>query len=347
MLFILLLGMGAISLATVSGFFSVWGLAHTFHGIFASVVAMGIAIEYGKLIGISFLYRFWGKVSTTLKYWLFGPMIITTFIVMLVTAMGHYGYLSSGYQADVLPLKQLTEQVKLLDEEKLRKIERKKEIDQQISQLPQDYVKGRERLIRQFKAEQQEVTNRINDLDKQILSLKTETLKTETHVGPIIYIAKAFGLDTDEATNYLVLLIICVFDPMAILLTIATNVAIRERERELSNKSVITKEPVFPLPDTEVISEPIYQEPISEDDIPAVVDEPITETTEPNEDPMTILDRGYPPSIRQLQGALDELNTRKTLTAEEEKVKTRIDQILHQYSAQNNFFRNNSALKTK
>jgi len=64
MLFILLLGLGALFLATTSGFFSVWGLAHTFPNKFWAVIAMGIALEYGKLIGVSFLYRFWDKVSS-------------------------------------------------------------------------------------------------------------------------------------------------------------------------------------------------------------------------------------------------------------------------------------------
>lgn len=232
MFFILLLGFGTLLLASVSGFFSIWGLAYNFAAHFWPVIAMGIALEFGKLISVSFLYRFWKKVKMTLKM----AYIIPILILMLITGTGHYAYLSSGYQTDVLPFKQIQEQVILLTEEKDRKIDRKKQIDKQIEQLPSNFVRGRQKLINQFKAEQEQVTARVNEIDKQILDLKTQSLKSEAHVGPIIFISKALGVEVDKAMIILILLIVSVFDPLAVLLTLATNIAIREREEEKSKK---------------------------------------------------------------------------------------------------------------
>ena len=223
--FIVLLSIGALLLATVSGFFSVWGLAQTYSGIFWCVVAMGVAIEYGKLIAISYIYRFWNEGPKLLNYYL----LIAITAVMLVTGAGHYGFLSSGYQTDSLPLKQVQEQITVLEEERTRVLDRKAQIDTQISQLPTNSVRGRTQLIRQFRGEQQQTTARVTELDAKLLELKQQRITSEAHTGPIVFIAKAANVDTDTATHYLTLLLIFVFDPLAIALTWATNVAIRKR----------------------------------------------------------------------------------------------------------------------
>ena len=352
MFFILLLGLGALSLASVSAYFSIWGLAHTFPAVFWGVIAMGIVIEYGKLIGISFMYRYWSKVSAVLKRGMFPPLVGITLLVMAITAAGHYGYLSSGYQADILPLKQISEQIKTLEGEKVRKIDRKIEIDKQIAQLPHDFVRGRVKLIKQFQAEQQEVTKRIDDLDAQILTLKTESLKTETHVGPIIYLAKALNIDTDKATNYLVLMIICVFDPLALLLTIATNVAIRQHELDLKVQPVAIGVSE-PFPNYTFVEPTISEEPIIEDEpaiespppeqMESIVEEPIQEFVPRLESP----DKGIRPRpllIAELRKQLASLNAQESLTKVEQFTKTKIEEQLRQYEAQNFVFSRGSAL---
>lgn len=228
MIFISLLIFATLLIASSAAFFSVWGLAVTFSGTFWSVVLMGTSLELGKLVATSYLYRYWTKTTMLLKAYL----ITGVLALMILTSSGIFGYLSNGYSMDILPLKQTQTQVQLLDEEKARLLDRKKQIDTQIAQLPTNSVKGRERLIKGFKVEQKDVTNRISALDKETLELKQKLITTEAHIGPITYIAKAFDLDTDNATQYLIYLIIFAFDPMAIALTIAVNNALRIRKEE-------------------------------------------------------------------------------------------------------------------
>jgi hypothetical protein len=289
MIFIFLLARGAFFLATVSGVFSVWGLAQTFSGIFWFVVAMGAAIEYGKLIAVSYLYRFWVTGPKLLNAYLM--VAITS--VMLITGAGHYGFLTSGYQTDSLPLKQTTAQIEVLEEERTRLIERKSQIDSQISQLPTDYVKGRERLIRQFRGEQTSTTARIRELDTELLELKKQKITSEAHTGPIVFIAQAFNIDTDKATHYLTLLIIFVFDPLAIALTWAVNVAIRQRRPELPPAPEPVKM-VDPEPDIDE-----HQEP-DEDDLPP--EEPIVNDVieEPVENNIALESPGVPAVERDI-----------------------------------------------
>lgn len=229
MAFIIVLIVAATAIAGAAAFFSVYGLAHTFSGTFWSVVVMGGSLELGKLVAASYLYRYWEKTHVALKIYL----ITGVLALMVLTSTGIFGYLSSGYQTDVLPLKQAEEQVKVLDEEKARLIARKQQIDTQIAQLPQNSVRGRTALIKGFKDEQVAVTARISELDKQILDHKTKLIQTQAHIGPITYVATVFGLDSDNATKYLIYLIIFAFDPMAVALTLAVNIAQRIRREEL------------------------------------------------------------------------------------------------------------------
>jgi hypothetical protein len=264
MVFIALLILTTVFIAGAAAFFSVYGLAATFSGTFWSVVLMGASLEAAKLVAASYLYRYWTKINIWLKSYLMAGVAA----LMVLTSTGIFGYLSSGYQTDALPLKQIEEQVKILDEEKVRLIARKNQIDVQISQLPTNSVRGRTALIKGFKDEQASVTLRISELDKTILENKTKLIQTQAHVGPITYIASAFGLDTDNATKYLIYLIIFAFDPMAISLTLAVNIAIRLRQEELDTAAIIAPVHVIvdnPPPLPEPIVEPVVEpEPIIE-----------------------------------------------------------------------------------
>lgn len=259
MLFIALLIFAATTIAGSAAFFSVYGLAYTFSGTFWSVVVMGSSLEVGKLVTASYLYRYWQKTHIALKAYLMAGVLA----LMILTSTGIFGYLSTGYQADVLPLKQATEQVKLLDEEKARLLERKKQIDNQIASLPTNSVKGRTTLMKGFKDEQISVTNRLTALDTENLALKQKLIQTEAHIGPITYIAKAFGLESDNATKYLIYLIIFAFDPMAVALTLCVNIAQRYRREELEEerlkKLAQATEVVVPMPPPPINVEPVVQ----------------------------------------------------------------------------------------
>jgi hypothetical protein len=220
MLFIFLLILSTAAIALSAEYFSVIGLAATFSGVFWSVIIMGGSLGAGKLMAVSYLYRYWVKTNLALKVYLIAGVTVLS----MLTSLGIFGYLSSGYQQDILPLKQKQEQISLLDEEKVRSLARKKQIDDLIAGGPtvgsvnkkdgnvdpnatralRETTRSRESIVKQYKAEQESVTKRVTELDTQLLALRQETIKTEAHIGPITYIAKAFGLDTDNATKYLI-----------------------------------------------------------------------------------------------------------------------------------------------
>lgn len=247
MIFIILLMLSTTAIAGAAAYFSVYGLAYTFSGVFWSVVAMGASLEAGKLIAASYLYRYWTRTSVLLKAYLVAGIAA----LMFMTSVGIFGYLSSGYQQEILPLNQKTEQVQLLEEERARALERKRQIDDLLAgtasvstvegkggidnnavRALRETTRARESLARQYRAEQSDVTKRIKELDSELLTLRQELIQVESHVGPITYIAKALNLPTDDATKYLIFVIIFAFDPMAVALTLAVNTALRIRREE-------------------------------------------------------------------------------------------------------------------
>jgi len=240
MIFIALLILTTLSIAGSAAFFSIYGLAQIFTGSFWPVVIMATSLEAGKLVGASFIYRYWEKLS----WWLKSYLMVAVFVLMVITSVGIFGFLSAAYQQDILPLEQKEQKIVLLMEEKQEtlglkeeRIERKKQIDKDIAALPNNYITARQRLLKSFgpeleqlKLDVAEYTKRIREITSEVQELKAATLEQKVHIGPIVYIAKVFETGADEATKWLILIIIFAFDPLAVALTIGANLALIERK---------------------------------------------------------------------------------------------------------------------
>jgi hypothetical protein len=244
MFLIILLVLAALGLAATAEFFSVIGLATTYAGSFYSVVALGCAIGFGKLVSVSFLYRFWSRLSIGFR------AVLTTIIIamMLITSFGTFGFLTKANQTDMIALKQTGASQALLEAESARLSARKVQIDQQVAQLKPDDVQGRVRLNRQFKDELKEINTRLPLIEKEKAQLATNEIKQQSDVGPLIYLAKSLHLDVDIATTWFTLLLVIVLDPAAVILTLCTNIAIAHRQHKSAtiNEAGSEEEVVLP-----------------------------------------------------------------------------------------------------
>jgi len=243
--FIIILIITTLAIAACAAFFSIYGLAAIFSGIFWPVVVMGTSLEAGKLVAASYVYRYRDSITKIMKTYLISAILV----LMLITSAGIFGFLSMGYQQDTLPLKQQEQQIELLTSEKAEletfkkeRLQRRKQIDADIAALPNNYVTGRQRLLKSYKPELDRLQNDIGTYTKQISEktlsiskLKQEKLISEVHTGPIIFIAQAFSSNTDSATKWMIILIMFAFDPLAVALVLATNHAIMERKKKLGH----------------------------------------------------------------------------------------------------------------
>lgn len=226
MIFIALLILAATGLASVAGFFSVYGLSQIYSASALSVIIMGGALEFSKLMTASFLYRHWSKLKFALRSYL----IIAVGILMLITSVGIFGYLTAAYQKNNLPLDQISIQLKNDKQQLNQALARKAQIDKQIAQLPNNYVTARKRLINSFKDEYTGLTSKINKMNTEIPKLEKQESETKASIGPIMYVAKALNQKPNNAIVYLTLLLMAVFDPLAVALTVSVNIALFHRK---------------------------------------------------------------------------------------------------------------------
>ena len=227
MIFISILILSALSLAGTAAYFSVVGLATIFAASFWPVVIMGSVLEAGKLVTASFLYRFWHKIRMPMKIYLCSAVLV----LMLITSAGIFGILSGSYQHDSLPLKQMEAKVQMLTQERDTLADRKKQIDGIIAAISPNYITKRIEQQKKFEAEENNINKRIPELNKEIQELTEKKLNQEAHTGPIVYLAKLLGRPIDDATAYMLYLIMFVFDPLAVTLTIGANMAVIEHKK--------------------------------------------------------------------------------------------------------------------
>jgi hypothetical protein len=251
MIFIILLILAAAALASAAGFFSVFGLMQIFAASATSIMIMGIGLEYSKLVTASLLYRYWKKLIWPLR--LFLLCAVTT--LMVLTSVGVFGYLTAAYQQDSVPMTQASQQIDSDKAELQRDITRKQQIDQQIANLPNNSVTARKRLMASFNDEYKTLQPNIDRLNAEITKLQTGQVTTQAKMGPIIYVAKVLNADPDKVIFYLVILIVAVFDPLAVALTVSTNIVMEDRKKqreELKAKSLEAEkpEPAIILPDS-------------------------------------------------------------------------------------------------
>lgn len=243
-MFIALLILTALSIAGSAAFFTMYGLAMTFASGFWPVLIGGGAIEAGKLVMASYVYRYWHHIK-----WVFKPVyIILILIAMFFTSIGVFGYLSAAYQKDVLPLDEITSQLEALDQkaatfEKLKEeqvLQRQRLMDdknRELAALPDNYATKKKEVSLRYQPQLDKLNQEIDTYNLKLRSLidekqaiKVKTIQQESKTGPIVFIAQAFGWDTDNAVKWLIIIIVIIFDPMAVMLVLAANTAIVERQ---------------------------------------------------------------------------------------------------------------------
>lgn len=234
MLFILFCFISALFIEALASAMSIIGLSLLFSTDLI-IILMAVALDVGKLVTVSFLYKNWKKMNFIMKTY----MTIASAILMLITSAGAGGYLSAEFQGAIMSTKESDIKVSLLKEEQSKLEARKLVIDTQIAELPKNYVKSRAKLAKQFETEINQVNTRISEIDKELPALKIAKVSDDSHVGPILYIAEAFKVSVEDAVKYVILLIIFVFDPLAITLIIGGNFLLEQRRQE---KLRITRE---------------------------------------------------------------------------------------------------------
>lgn len=225
----------------IGTYISVFGLGALFAGDIV-ILTMAVILDVAKIVTVSFLYQYWDDIKSIMKYYLLAAVII----LMTVTSVGAFGYLSGSFQKAISPNTESTLQIDSLKQERDSLVAEKDQlnnqradINKQIAQLPTDAVKGRRALIASFKPETNRIserliviTHKVDDLNTKVLKDESENISKSVHVGPILYVAKAFNITVEDASKWIIMTIIFVFDPLAIMLILAGNFLVKRKELE-------------------------------------------------------------------------------------------------------------------
>ena len=249
----LLTFLSAISISVIAAGYSIVGLATLFAGAVVPIIAMGSALEVGKLVAASWLYHNWNSdVPRLLKSYLFGAIIVLIFI----TSLGIFGFLSKAHLDQVKPVSGNNIKIELLDKQINQQSLIIERAEKQISLLDKalevyidkEYVT---RGLKERKKQEEErntlneainnASDKIAELTNQKASLSLEQNKIEAEVGPIKYVAELiYGEQAqdnfDKAVRFVILILIFVFDPLAVLLLIAANISLRQWRKKKNLK---------------------------------------------------------------------------------------------------------------
>lgn len=295
----------ALSLSTVAAYYSIIGLTAIFAGAVIPIIIMGSILEIGKITTTVWLRKYWHRASLTLKFYLVPAVVLLAFL----TSMGIFGFLSKAHTDQSLVSGDVLAKLEIIDEKIKTERENidaaRKALTQMDSQVNERLSRsnddrGAERAVQIRRQQQAERTklqkdiataqSNITRLNDEAAPIRAEVRKVEAEVGPIKYIAAfIYGDNPDtnlleSAVRWVIILIVIVFDPLAIALVLAANASKDWDKEEPEEQSTIVSEPE-PVPEYEPDDGPLTDNQIEQ--IKESVIENITEE-KPKQDPAPI-----------------------------------------------------------
>lgn len=260
-----LIALSAISISSAAAFFSVYGLSKVFAGASLAVIIMASVLEFSKIITAFSLHQTRDRIPSSLKAYLTAAVLI----LMVITSAGIYGFLSNAYQLTANKDKIVSSEISIIEAKVQTTVSRLEDFKTERSSLINEISELRKGLSsgttveyidkntgqkvstssaairKSLESQLDDAILRRNDIDKQIenLSAQADSFKISilekqvnntaaTELGPLVYLAKVTGMEMDKVVNYFILLIVIVFDPLAICLVIAISFLIKKPSEE-------------------------------------------------------------------------------------------------------------------
>ena len=284
LIFPFIVALSALSVSLSAAFYSVTGLSKLFAGASFEVLIMASSLEIAKLVIASLLYQYWDKINKLLRFYLTTAAVV----LVLITSMGIYGFLSAAYQETAALAGNVDAQIALVETKRdnvkgqlevyndekssineavtsLREglsnnvIQYKdKETGEIITTTSSSTRKALEKQLDQAIERQTEINTKVDKLNEELFGYETEIVEIQSgseiagELGPLKYLAGLTGLGMDRIINYLLLVIIFVFDPLAISLVIAANFmfSLNSKDEETNDfeeeKTIIEEEIIEP-----------------------------------------------------------------------------------------------------
>lgn len=301
MIISILLLICAMMLSSVAGYYSVVGLAAIFSASYWPVVLMASTLEICKLVAASWVYQYWNKINIVIKCYLISAICI----LMFITSLGIFGFLSKAHFDQGQSTSLLTLQIKQVDDQILQSNDASKRYNSELEQLDKSIniqldankatqalsARNRQNELRsQLKTNLDKERETVDKLTVQKTELEKQITVSEQHIGPIKYIAELIStdktIDVDKAVRYMILLLVIVFDPLAVVMVISANIGLSnltKTEKKVAEEKIEPEPIEVPTPKVVLPLEPTVQNTISENTTISVNEHSIRITEKPTQ----------------------------------------------------------------
>lgn len=252
----------ALGISGIAAYYSIIGLTAIFSAAYWPIIIMGGALEVGKLTAASWLYQNWKITNKYLRSYL----LLSVVVIMFITSMGIFGFLSKAHLENVAPTGSITQQTDLVDfkigieQDKLTDAKEELVLLRKTIRDVMSKGHGVKDGLRLRKGLTQDTTRLIDDItisQEKIIDLQgtrfgyeQEIRNLEVEIGPLKYVADLiFGEEEskkylDKTVRWVIMIIIFVFDPLAVLLIIAANISIDQWRTGRRKKKLVDEEMV-------------------------------------------------------------------------------------------------------
>lgn len=279
----------AIGLASFSGYYSVYGISKLFSGGSWSIIGMAAMLEFSKLVVITFLHDHYKTLKTAFKLYLMSSAVV----LMILTSVGVYGYLTNSYQETAKSIYETQNKIALLEQKKKIFTEQKTQIDTLVKQkterissydklrLSQESslnsqlnlkkgTKGLQKNIQSVDQSTQTLNVEISQLNQKSIGLSDSVALLEqeklvlenstftSEIGPLLYLSRLTGKPMDIIVNWFILILVSVFDPLAVSLVIAAN-HLKHKEKE---KTLVVNKVESQI--TDAVTTPVFTNDVTE-----------------------------------------------------------------------------------
>lgn len=279
----------AIGLASFSGYYSVYGISKLFSGGSWSIIGMAAMLEFSKLVVITFLHDHYKTLKTAFKLYLMSSAVV----LMILTSVGVYGYLTNSYQETAKSIYETQNKIALLEQKKKIFTEQKTQIDTLVKQkterissydklrLSQESslnsqlnlkkgTKGLQKNIQSVDQSTQTLNVEISQLNQKSIGLSDSVALLEqeklvlenstftSEIGPLLYLSRLTGKPMDIIVNWFILILVSVFDPLAVSLVIAAN-HLKHKEKE---KTLVLNKVESQI--TDAVTTPVFTNDVTE-----------------------------------------------------------------------------------
>lgn len=238
-----LIALAALLIAGSAAYFSVTGLAVLFSGAAIAVMVMAGSLEFAKLVTATYLKQKWSEIKGINKWYL----TIAVIILMTITSAGIFGYLSNAFQQQNIKLEQVQREIDVWNNKITSNTSQITNLTTQLTNLQQNQGKlldnkVNNRLLKSIDNRDKQtklISDKISSLQDSnvvynghINEIKNNNINLEKEVGGFRFVAQAFNVPLNSVVKFFIILIVIVFDPLAIALVIAFNQLVLDKDKE-------------------------------------------------------------------------------------------------------------------